>query len=320
MWVPFNEGWGQYDTARIVDLVKKLDPSRLVDNASGWADRGVGDVTDMHKYPGPGSPKPEAHRAAVLGEFGGLGLPVRGHTWQQERNWGYRSFTNAQALTEAYLKLIDNLHPLEAKPGLSAAVYTQTSDVEIEVNGLMTYDRALIKMDADRVSAANRKLYTPPPPPPVEKVYLSPSQETGQEWRYTTEKPPENWASADFDDSSWKSGPAGFGTRGTPGAFVRTEWNSPDIWIRRTFELPESALVNPRIIMHHDEDAEVYINGKLVASPRRWTSEYEEFPLDENARAALRPGRNTMAIHCHQTSGGQYIDAGLVDVLPPKAR
>src|SRR5262245_8218273 len=89
MWVPYNEGWGQWDTARIVNLVKQLDPSRLVDSASGWTDRGVGDVIDMHRYPGPGSPDPTPSRAAVLGEFGGLGLPLRGYTWQSERNWGY---------------------------------------------------------------------------------------------------------------------------------------------------------------------------------------------------------------------------------------
>jgi len=155
MWVPYNEGWGQWDTARIVELIKKLDPTRLVDNTSGWSDRGVGDVNDMHKYPGPGSPEPEANRAVVLGEFGGLGLPVRGHTWQSEKNWGYRSFTDAKALTTAYLDLVAKLFPLIEEKGLSAAVYTQTTDVEIEINGLMTYDREQVKMDLSKVAAAN---------------------------------------------------------------------------------------------------------------------------------------------------------------------
>ena len=156
MWVPYNEGWGQWDTPRIVEQIKKLDPSRLVDDASGWADRGVGDVNDMHKYPGPGAPEPEQHRAIVLGEFGGLGLPVRGHTWQAEKNWGYRSFTNSEALTTAYLDLAAKLFPLIEEKGLSAAVYTQTTDVEIEVNGLMTYDREMVKMDWQKVATANR--------------------------------------------------------------------------------------------------------------------------------------------------------------------
>jgi beta-galactosidase/beta-glucuronidase len=158
MWIPFNEGWGQYDTSRIVDKIKEYDPSRLVDNASGWADRGVGDVHDIHSYPGPDVPPNESDRAAVLGEFGGLGLPIKGHTWQDEKNWGYRSFENPEELTKAYAELIDKLKVL-IKDGLSAAVYTQTTDVEIEVNGLMTYDRAIIKMDPERLAEINKALY-----------------------------------------------------------------------------------------------------------------------------------------------------------------
>ncbi|MHC4755733.1 MAG: glycoside hydrolase family 2 protein [Planctomycetota bacterium] len=157
MWVAFNEGWGQYDTARIVNLIKGWDRSRLVNNASGWADRGVGDVHDVHKYPGPIAPPNSLNRAAVLGEFGGLGLPIKGHTWQDEANWGYRKYESSEELTKQYLILIDKLEPL-VQGGLAAAVYTQTTDVEIEVNGLMTYDREMIKMDADKIKAANKKL------------------------------------------------------------------------------------------------------------------------------------------------------------------
>jgi beta-galactosidase/beta-glucuronidase len=158
MWVCFNEGWGQFDTPRIVEWVRAQDPTRLVNGASGWTDRGVGDVIDIHSYPGPAAPPNQPNRAAVLGEFGGLGLPVRGHTWQDEKNWGYRSFTTSEELTEAYIGLIDKLKPLILS-GLSAAVYTQTTDVEIEVNGLMTYDRALVKMDKERVSQTNKGIY-----------------------------------------------------------------------------------------------------------------------------------------------------------------
>jgi beta-galactosidase/beta-glucuronidase len=158
-WVPFNEGWGQFDTAGIVKLVRELDPTRLVDSASGWTDRGVGDVHDVHSYPGPAAPPLEASRAAVLGEFGGLGLPLSGHTWQAEKNWGYRSFKTQDELTTAYLALIEKLEPL-MRDGLSAAVYTQTTDVEIEVNGLLTYDRAVVKMDASKIAEANKRLYT----------------------------------------------------------------------------------------------------------------------------------------------------------------
>lgn len=156
MWVPYNEGWGQWDTARIVELIRKTDPTRLVDDASGWSDRGAGDVMDLHKYPGPGAPEPETKRAIVLGEFGGLGFPVSGHTWQAEKNWGYRSYTNSASLTSAYVDLVNKLFPLIDEKGLSAAVYTQTTDVEIEVNGLMTYDRAMVKMDLEKIIAANQ--------------------------------------------------------------------------------------------------------------------------------------------------------------------
>jgi hypothetical protein len=174
MWVPYNEGWGQWDTCRIVDLIKQWDPTRLVNNASGWTDRKCGDVMDIHSYPGPAVPRLEANRAGVLGEFGGLGLPVKGHTWQDEKNWGYRSFKTSEELTDAYIALIRRLRPMTGDQGLCAAVYTQTTDVEIEVNGLMTYDRAMVKMDAAAITTANKTAYTPPPPRRAEGAKLVP--------------------------------------------------------------------------------------------------------------------------------------------------
>ena len=160
MWVPFNEGWGQYDTERITAWTKQHDPTRLVDNASGWTDKGVGDVSDIHSYPGPDMPPVEGNRAAVLGEFGGLGLPLTGHLWQAEGNWGYRNFDDTRVFEARYAELIKNLYPLEDK-GLAAAVYTQTSDCEVEVNGLMTYDREVVKLDPARFSTLNRGFLPP---------------------------------------------------------------------------------------------------------------------------------------------------------------
>ncbi|MCY2989699.1 MAG: DUF4965 domain-containing protein [Planctomycetota bacterium] len=174
MWVPFNEGWGQHETPRYVDLIKQWDPTRLVNNASGWSDRKVGDVIDVHNYPGPGAPKLEAERAGVLGEFGGLGLPLPGHTWQDEANWGYRSFKTREELTDAYVSLIKKLHLLTGDEGLCAAVYTQTTDVEIEVNGLLTYDRALVKADQARLTEANQSVYLPVEPRRAEGSQLVP--------------------------------------------------------------------------------------------------------------------------------------------------
>jgi hypothetical protein len=160
MWVPFNEGWGQYDTERIVAWTKKYDPSRLVNNASGWTDKGVGDTSDIHSYPGPDMPPVEEKRAAVLGEFGGLGLPLAGHVWKDEGNWGYRNFDDTRIYEARYAELIKALYPLVDK-GLAAAVYTQTSDCEIEVNGLMTYDREVVKLDPARFSTLNRGFLPP---------------------------------------------------------------------------------------------------------------------------------------------------------------
>ena len=160
MWVPFNEGWGQYDTGRITAWTKQYDPTRLVNNASGWTDKGAGDVSDIHSYPGPAMPPVEEKRAAVLGEFGGLGLPLRGHLWQEKGNWGYRNFDDVKTYEARYTDLIKNLYPLVDK-GLVAAVYTQTSDCEVEVNGLMTYDREVTKLEPARFAALNRG-YLPP--------------------------------------------------------------------------------------------------------------------------------------------------------------
>lgn len=159
MWVVFNEGWGQYDTGRVTDWVKNYDRSRLANSASGWNDLKTGDVNDVHSYPGPAAPKAEESRAIVLGEYGGLGLPMEGHTWQAKENWGYKTYKSKDELTRAYIDLIEKLRPMTKSPGLSAAVYTQTTDVEIEVNGLMTYDRALIKMDDEKITAANKSAY-----------------------------------------------------------------------------------------------------------------------------------------------------------------
>jgi len=146
MWVAFNEGWGQFDTERIVGFIKDLDPTRLVNSASGWTDRGVGDVHDIHHYPEPRTPEPEEDRAIVLGEFGGLGFPVEKHTWA-EKAWGYQKMENFNELLDKYEQFYSTVWQFKNDPGLSAVVYTQTTDVETETNGLMTYDRKIIKLD-----------------------------------------------------------------------------------------------------------------------------------------------------------------------------
>lgn len=311
VWVPFNEGWGQFETDEVMAWTKQRDPSRLVDGPSGWTDRGTGDMHDVHRYPGPAMPPVENARAAVLGEFGGLGLPTPGHVWRDRDNWGYRNYDSATELTSAYTRLLTQLRMLIAD-GLAAAVYTQTTDVEGEVNGVMTYDRDVIKMNSAVVAAANARMFKPPP---TLRTIVPTSQTEGRPWRFTTTEPTGEWTAPSFDDAAWREGLGGLGAGDPPGARIRTEWSTPAIWARRTFELNVSNHVDPHLIVYHDEDAEVYLNGRLVASCRGYVTSYVLIPI--NDAALLQPGRNVIAVHCRQTAGGQFIDVGVADLVPP---
>jgi len=358
-WVVFNEGWGQpakkgehasadwkAETTRYVDTVRRLDSTRLIDAASGWNDPGSGDVVDRHGYPGPPEVDAEADRAAMVGEFGGLGLAVPGHTWTKDR-WGYRMMNNSAQLTARYESLVANIWRMARQKGLSAAVYTQLTDVEAECNGLLTYDRAILKVDLSRVAAANRGLEakTTVLVPVAQPEARSAGNDDGggndggndgatgdapdgsdngdastaPRWRYSFNQPPAPWIETDFDDSRWSVGPGGFGTPGTPAARVGTNWSGSDIWLRREFHLPEdfdrSSLADRLwLLLHHDEDVEVYLNGELALAAGGFTVEYRRMPIRTKAREKLHAGRNVMAIHCRNSRGGQFIDAGLVEV------
>ncbi|MDR2860187.1 MAG: beta-galactosidase [Mediterranea sp.] len=157
IWVPFNESWGQFKTKEIVEWTKAYDPSRLVNPASGGNFYLTGDILDLHNYPAPDLYLYDGGRATVLGEYGGIGLPLANHLWQPEKNWGYVQFKNSKEVTDEYIKYAEILENL-AKTGFSAAVYTQTTDVEGEVNGLITYDRKVVKIEEDRVRQVNRKV------------------------------------------------------------------------------------------------------------------------------------------------------------------
>lgn len=321
MWVPFNEGWGQNDRdwARSVVLnTKDWDPTRLVNNASGWHDMGVGDVHDIHEYPDPKTPALEEKRAGVLGEFGGLGLPLEGHTWVNNKdNWGYRSYKTKEEVTAAYCSLMDQIPALIAQ-GMNAAVYTQTTDVEIECNGWLTYDREVWKIDPDRAKEATQQVYQPAP---ILKTILSHAADAGspkRTWKYTFTEPAKGWIKPDAAlTTDWKEGAAGFGSAGTPGAVIGTEWTTSDIWLRTDFTLDDLPS-RPYLSIHHDEDAEVFINGKQAMALRAFSSAYQLLKLSPEAAALLKKGDNTLAIHCHQTRGGQYIDCGIIDVTPGK--
>ena len=158
VWVPFNESWGQFRANEIGNWVKEYDPTRLVDHASGWFDQGGGDFQSKHVYVKKLKLPKMDERAFVLSEFGGYSLKVAEHLWNTEKKFGYRFYDTSEALTEAYLELLKSeLKPL-IPSGLTAAIYTQTTDVEIEINGYLTYDRQVEKMDAKKLKRAHDKL------------------------------------------------------------------------------------------------------------------------------------------------------------------
>jgi hypothetical protein len=308
MWVIFNEGQAQHDTKEYSALVKGLDPSRLVNQASGWSPEGFGDVLDYHSYPPPACPKSN-FQALACGEYGGIGFIVPGHTWKVGPT--YIMLDDKEKYMKMYDDFATMLASFKTTQGLSAAVYTEITDVEIELNGLMTYDR-IPKADVKRFYESNRKaihdaIY-------VQELYPT-SQLKPQTWQYTFSAPAKDWMKKDFNAAGWKTGEGGFGTSWTPGAVVKTVWDSQDIWIRQEFQLGDLSAININDIVlsiHHDDDCEVYINGVEAAVIPGATSDYVNFDISDAAKKALvKNGKNTIAIHCHQTVGGQFIDCGL---------
>lgn len=157
VWVPFNESWGQFKTPEIVEWTKSYDPSRLVNPASGGNHYPVGDILDIHNYPDPEMYFYEPERATVLGEYGGIGRKIEGHTWVKDQGWGYVEYDTEEKVTDTYVEYANKL--LELIPqGFSAAVYTQTTDCEVELNGLMTYDREMVKLNEERIREINLKI------------------------------------------------------------------------------------------------------------------------------------------------------------------
>jgi hypothetical protein len=170
----------------------------------------------------------------------------------------------------------------------------------------------------DLAAAKNVNLNWAPLPPPLQVTEVVPTSARGSAtWTYTMSRPTGEWYAADYTAAGWKTGAGGLGTEGPPGAVVGTAWNTPDIWARREFTLTEAQLADRdqlKLLLYHDENAEVYINGVAAVNVAGYTSSYEPFPISKAALATLKPGRNVFAVHVHQTEGGQYIDMGLATV------
>ncbi len=157
VWVPFNEAWGQFDTETVAEWTAANDPTRLINAASGGNLRLCGDILDIHNYPAPSMPFHSSDYVVVLGEYGGIGYPIKEHLWWNKRNWGYIQFNNTDEVTDEYVKYATMLKQFIPQ-GMAAAIYTQTTDVEGEVNGFVTYDRKVVKMDKAKVKAINTEI------------------------------------------------------------------------------------------------------------------------------------------------------------------
>jgi hypothetical protein len=177
----------------------------------------------------------------------------------------------------------------------------------------LLYDKAVWQKWAKR-DKTKAKNWAPIPKHPTINVVVPAADKQAAKWRYTTSRPADGWMKADFDVSSWQEGWGGFGTDGTPGAVIGTVWNTSHIWMRREIDIPAAALANQQLWLHHDEDVEIYINGVLAFKTSGFVGTYDVFPLTKEGRAALKPGKNLIAIHCRQSTGGQYVDLGFVTV------
>jgi hypothetical protein len=245
----------------------------------------------------------------VVGEFGGHGMPIEGHLWNKNSpNWGYGGLPkNLDEWKERYTRSIEVLAGLR-KRGICAGVYTQTTDVEVEINGFLTYDR-VSKIDAAWLRPLSEMLLNTPDIVKTKEV-LPTSEKEAQSWRFTTETPATGWENADFDDTSWSNGHGGFGALDEKNVNVGTPWKTSDIWLRREVNLTGPTSGNTVLRMFHDEDAEVFLNGEKIAAVKGFIGSYVDFPITN--QNLLKPGRNVIAIQCSQTEGGQFIDAGIL--------
>ncbi len=336
-WCPLNETGTNNCialTETLLAATQTMDPTRPLLDSSGYTHfLPETDVFDSHDYQGdpgrfaaryamfgltgqdpwhnrPGDPRSEYHgQPYFVSEYGGIRVQTERDTG---KGWGYGGksldraefFARYKGLTDAQL---DN-------PNICGFCYTQLTDIEQEQNGVYFYDRtpkydpALLRDINARAAAYETQ------PPRIRHLtwttLVPTSEQTPQEWRYTTEAPSGDWASPGFDDAVWDTGKGGFGTAGTPGAVVGTTWKTGDIWLRRHFKIGKLNAELAGLRIHHDEDTEVYVNGKKVAEFGGFVGAYAT-TLSDALRDALREGENVLAIHCRQTSGGQFIDVGI---------
>jgi hypothetical protein len=280
-------------------------------------------ILGLNVFPPEVAQKEIAHYKLMLQPYG---LPLDSRTKLTKTDWTVWSATLAenQADFEALIApTCDYLNGTTARDPLADSYETDKlrsggMHARPVVGGVfikMLADRALWKKWASR---GREKVgnWAPLPQPPKITEVVATSRLAPITWSYSTARPGNGWTEASFDCSEWKHGPAGFGTEGTPGAVVRTIWNSADIWLRRDLTVPDGNFSNLQFYVYHDEDVEIYVNGVLAATDSGFTTSYVPLEIRPAARALLKPDtRVTVAVHCHQTAGGQNVDVGLANVV-----
>lgn len=348
MWVPYNEGWGQpgeFLTHATLMWTQRYDPTRLVDGPSGWRDYEGGDLgwragqrggsdhrplgeeeaahaVDKHDYgTRPRMFPVNPRRASFLGEFGGIGCRVADHLWTTNA-WGYGGTGNdadRAAVQEKFVALMEHVGSL-ARRGLAGSVYTQTTDVEAEINGLITYDRKVVKFDPAALAAVHDRVRAKAAQglvPTVTKEVFPKRDPDPRAWAYTFDAPAADWFKPAFDDAAWKRSAGGFGGSGIEKAHaaakVATPWTTKTLWARRHFAWDGSAKVFEAVLdLFHDEDVEVYLNGERIFDARGYTTDYVPYGVSaEVFGKAVRKGDNVLAVKVVQTVGGQFFDLGL---------
>lgn len=316
-WVVFNEGWGQFATERMTQVVQGIVGQSLVCCASGWIDANVGDIKDSHSYPDPSCPL-DQNRAAVCGEYGGITLKVQGHVWPGG-DFQYTTVETGGDFTVLFNRLADKVKD-HYYYGLNAAVYTQLSDVEIERNGLLTYDRRVMKpySATGELKAKIEECINLPRSQVKVQTILSTSQEHKYKWRYaTSDDVPRRWFAKEFDDRAWEQGEAAFGRSALFNTknLISTLWDTPQIYMRRWFYLgaitPEM-VDDMRFRLYHDDDIHLYINGVWAASKKGSVSNYIPFDISYEAKQTLKPNSwNLIAVEGKQGGGEQIMDVGI---------
>ncbi len=336
-WCPFNETPGEAVPLQnaVVRVTRAIDPSRPIIDSSGWS-HGLPDpeVLDAHDYDqnpesfrnrwtlgyGPGAAIPARYGTSrdwrpvpfFVSEYGGIG-------WNVSGGWGYGVPENLEGFYTRFKGLTDAL--LDNR-WMFGYCYTQLTDIEQEQNGMYFYDRRP-KFDVERLRKiqTRRAAYEESPPVALEPrasgdwkvlVAAAPDGALAREWRYTLDAPAEGWMRAGFDDAAWKLGRGGFGLKGEAERWIKTPWRTKDIWLRQKFEFDGAAFDRALLVAHYDNATEVYVNGALVWKGAGWNDAYAGFDITAALAEALVRGANTVAMHCHQDEGGQFIDAAVL--------